>query len=251
MIQVKLSHSVAQSTKAILQLIFIVALLVVALQCFVAEKISIPTLTTSAIVAAVTLGLALKLHYLRGEVPDHLRQVGGPYIECKGFCFLLSTRLEGGICFLDVLFQNRHENACIGRVILRPKRKMFRSQDPVAITVEVESPGGAFGRKSVPIPVEDTVRGKTLTLEMAAGVHYPDGRGRTLHYGEAKVHLPNKVSFSTPIKDAITVLALLGGGIFVHSPATIELPFPNDAPSTIPESIRPELAIEWKPENVA
>ena len=245
----KLSHSVAQSTKAILQLVVIIALVIVAIQCFLAEKVSVPTLTISIIVAIVSLGIVLKLHYLRGEVPDYLREVGGPYIECKGFCFLLSTRLADGICFLDILFQNRHENGCVGRVVLRPKRKMFRSQDPVAITVEVNCPGGAFGRQSVPIPVEPSARGKTLTFEMAAGAHYPKGRGRTLHYGEAKVHLPNNVSFATPIKDAITVLALLGGGIFVHSPASIELPFPQGAAATIPEGLGPEIVIESAPMN--
>ncbi len=143
-----------------------------------AGSIVVFVLSVTAIVAALRQ---------KGEVKDILRETYGSYFECDGICFVIFTEVKEGVCFLKIVFQNRYELAGRCRIILRPTRKNFQMQESVALTLEFGFPEGGIGETFIPIPVKREWAGTRQIMDIVAGVMYPFGRGRTLHYGVATV----------------------------------------------------------------
>lgn len=187
----------------------------------------------------------LSVHFRKGTVPDYLGTFFGDYFDCQGFGFCISTRRQDDVCVFDVIFQNRHSNPCIARVVLRPTRRLFRKQDQSAITLEVSCPGGSFGYLSSPVPVADDVMGTLQKFDVIAGVDYPQGRGDTLHYGEGSVFLRSKVSFDAPFQTVLTSVALLGGTIVTFKHASISLHLPQAVKSDLGREPVASTEILW------
>lgn len=179
---------------------------------------------------------------------DHLKELCGSYLECKGFCFAISTRLSDGMCVLDVHFQNRQTRPCQARIILRPTRKSFRAQDSSLVTLHVNCPAAAFGRTSMPLPVDPQLQGSVQRMDIVAGVNYPHGRGDTVHYEAAAVTLANSVSFATPFTSAIQLAALMGGVFVTHKHASLELAYPPGVKHAVAtEDCVPSTEILYQP----
>ncbi len=202
-----------------------------------AGSIVVFVLSVTAIVAALRQ---------KGEVKDILRETYGSYFECDGICFVIFTEVKEGVCFLKIVFQNRYELAGRCRIILRPTRKNFQMQESVALTLEFGFPEGGIGETFIPIPVKREWAGTRQIMDIVAGVMYPFGRGRTLHYGVATVVLRSRVSFSTPFLTTLSYVALLGGNIFVHQHPNISVDFPKRTAETLPASAKQETVIFWR-----
>ncbi|MBN8604245.1 MAG: hypothetical protein J0M26_24740 [Planctomycetes bacterium] len=233
-----MSYRVREIIKGICLFFIVVSLFAAAMQWLAVDRPdnTIQFLRFGSIVLLVAAFFVfLKVDKLRGEARDHLGELFGEYYDCEGFCFHLTMRKENRVCFFVVFFQNRYSTPCYGRIVLRPTRKFFRRQDHTAVSLEINCPGGSFGRMSVPIPIDESVQGTTQSFDIIAGVNYPKGRGRTLHYGDANVFLRSRVSFERPLAQAFSYVALLAAQHVDIQHEKIKLAIPNDVLSEFME----------------
>ena len=81
---------------------------------------------------------------------------------------------------------------------------------------------------------------------LTAGVHFPDGRGKTLWYRDG-VFVRSRIPFQHQFQTALTRLAdRRESGPFVRS-ATTKIEFPYGVVAELPEDARPETLILWRP----
>jgi hypothetical protein len=244
-----MSHSIRESIRALCLLTIIVSAIVGILVWVTPDRpdeVSWPWRIGTVAAGCIALLTFAAMYLPKGKSPDLLRTFYGPYFECKGFCFVLCMHNHKGVCELEVAFQNRHSQPCTSRIVLRPSRKFFRSQKPEAVTLEIACPGGGFGRKILPLPVDAEAQGTNENMDIIAGVQYLNGRGETLHYGVADVTLENRVSFDTPFMTALSVVSLLGGMIVTHKHASVKIAFPKAVECDLPKEAIVIDEIFWK-----
>ncbi len=160
----RLSHSLRESIRATCIFVLIIAGITGIIAWFINNRpaeISWPTRIGSVFVGGIALMTLLAMYSLKPKVSDQLGSLYGPYFECQGFCFIVSTCTESELCHLEVVFQNRHSKACIARIHLRPTQHLFHAQEPVEFNIQVHCPGGSYGRTLVPIPVSNKAQGRS------------------------------------------------------------------------------------------
>jgi len=196
-------------------------------------------------VAAVTWFVFDSLR--RDRAPDFLAERFPTFFESNGLGFVFLAREDDGILRIDVYFQNRYERACRAILALRPASGWFgrRPLFPPMI-IEVDCPGGAFGKTSRPFGVPHDAAGGPIAFDVGARVGYPQGKGRILRYRDGiTVRLNDK--FRSGFISTLRVLAFLGGGLLFSRPArtTLVIPYGVDEDGPFVEEQRTE--IRWQP----
>jgi hypothetical protein len=199
-----------------------------------------------AVLAAGGLIGFLALHFRKDIIPDYLRRHAGPYFNRDGFCFAFRTRVIDNTCWLEILFQSQQDQACIGRVALRPARGFLlgrASMPPIAAEIQCEPAAFGVARLAIPIPAE--LQGKRQSFEVGASVDYPLAKGRTLRFRDG-IMLRENSDFKNAFGTTLTVAGALTGSIVLSSPATTTLSLPSDVATTVSPALRPEVATLWK-----
>src|SRR5687768_13640708 len=93
--------------------------------------------------AVAALGAFMAIHFWRDSAPDFLYSAAGEYFDRDGFCFAFAAGREEDAFVLHVLFQNRFERPCKGRLGLRPARGFFLTRSKIdTIRCDVECAAG-------------------------------------------------------------------------------------------------------------
>lgn len=176
----------------------------------------------------LALATFLAVHFRRDEAPDYLAARVGPYYNRGGFCFSVLPASDGGVCVLEVYFQNQHAGRCVGRVALRPARGFLLGRaeiEPVA--AEIDCGPAAFGVARVPVGVPHALQGRQQRFEVGASVEYPEGRGRRLRFRDG-IALRADSRFGNVFGAGLTVAGALTGQIVYSSPAAVEVHLPGE-----------------------
>ena len=199
----------------------------------------------SLIVALMALGAILKMHFRRDLAPDYLTSAVGTFFQRDGFCFGFRTSSRGGICLLNLYFQNAFERPCRGRVGLRPARGFFLGRAKFeSIRFDIDCGPAAFGVARLQLPVPAKLQGKMQAFEVGASVAYPSGKGRRLRFRDGLLIRQNS-NFGDAFLTALTVVGALGGVIVLSSPAKITLKLPESVAEEVPAEDRAEMTTLW------
>lgn len=185
--------------------------------------------------------------FRKDKAPDLLREAVGSYFERDGFCFAFRVGDEAGRCVWTVWFQNRYERPCRARVSFRPAVKNLGVRRPSLehIDFELECPGAAFGKVLIPYPVPASEQGYRRSFEVAAVVHYPDGRGALLRFRNGlRVAGRQKSGLDT----ALMATAALAGHLHYHRAARFTAQLPSNVLTALPPEPAPTPLILWMPD---
>ncbi|MBN2475470.1 MAG: hypothetical protein JXB62_12740 [Pirellulales bacterium] len=122
----------------------------------------------------------LKIHLREDAVPDFLARRCKNFFERDGFCFTVVPAVRAECCFLDVFFQNRYANRSEATVMVAPSRGFILAAKLRRVVVEIHCAPAAFGVARCRWPIPSKYQGKKQSLDVAATVRYPEGRGRLL-----------------------------------------------------------------------
>lgn len=198
------------------------------------------------ILAILALAAFLKIHFRRDLAHDYLREHAGTYFNRDGFGFAVSASAEDGIAYMDVYFQNQHDQPCLGRVALRPARGFFLTRAKIdTITYEIHCAPGAFGYARLAIPIAEKLQGKRQSFEVGASVDYPDGKGKQLRFFDG-IFIRTNSNFGDTFSTALTIAAAATGSLYLSSPATAKVNLPTDVAEEIPADLEPEIKTLWQ-----
>jgi hypothetical protein len=130
-----------------------------------------------------------------------------------------------------------------------PPRRAFRHKRHAlpALTIPIESPGGAFGVVRVPFPVGQRYWGRRMSFDVAADTKYPAGRGELLRHRQGlRVNSTRDLSGSGQLLAALLLLPL--GIAYVRRPARVMLELPRDVAETGPTGPTGVTEILWLPD---
>jgi hypothetical protein len=238
-----------ESLKAILQLIFVIAVITVALSWGI-SPLTFKTaweMRIGGIVIAGATGWVFISNARRKEtLPDMLGQITPRYFERGGFCFAFSLVVHDRTAWMQVFFQNRYERACQARVVLTPPKTFFLNRAKTqGIDAEITCDGAAFGVYRAPWPINEKLQGKKISCEVACSASYPAGSGRLVRFREG-------MRCGTPRSDLSRAAATLGlaavGVVRVSRPATVRLQMPKGVAAEISSSVTPTMEILWRPD---
>ena len=243
-----MSFEMGASTKAVISLCMIVAL-VVALFAWIlgdSDQTTWMILGTSLIVAAMFLAALLKLHFRRDLAPDYLRAACGDYFNRGGFCFAFATEVKEGVCLLHAHYQNQFSHNCVGRIALRPVRNFFLTRPKIdTIMFEIPCEAGGYGTATRPIPLPNDVQGKTQSFEVGASVEYPQGKGKRLRFRDGVLIRTNS-KFGNSFRTAITVAGALSGTLVLSTPATASILLPAQVSQDVPFHLEQRIQSKWR-----
>jgi hypothetical protein len=184
----------------------------------------------------------------KDKVPDILRKRFNDYFERDGFCFAIQPEVKDGFCQLAVYFQNRYEKQCLVSIALTPSSFFFKSNAPIqTLAFGINCEGASFGRVSTrwPVPVES--QGKKASLDVAASVEYPNGRGKLLRYRDGLRVGAAKAEFW---REGLIVIGAMSGAIVISKPARMEFVLPSGIASELAEPPKSHCEILWRPGNL-
>jgi len=207
-----------------------------------------PRLASSAATLVGLVGF-LVLHFRRDRVPDFLRKYSRIRFERAGLCFSVEPTIKGNCCYLRVLFQNRYEGRCHGRIALRPAEVFgtFARSDFQAITFDFDCPAAGFGVALLPLPIPSNLQGRRQAFQVGATVEYPNGKGRLLRFGSERVlTVRSNADFRNPFYRRLTIIAALTGSILISRPARIALLLPNNVAESVPGKPEDSQTILWQ-----
>jgi hypothetical protein len=237
-----------ESIKALLALFFIVAT-IVACVVWADDR---PTAVVwnvrivATLVAVLSVGSLLKLHFRRDLAPDFLRQTAGEYYNRDGFCFAFAAVEVDGVCQFQAFFQNQFERPCLGRIALRPARGFFLTRAKIeSLTFEIPCDGAAYGVATLPLPLPSAMFGKKQAFEVGASVTYPEGKGKRMRFHDG-IFLRANTNFGDSFGTALTIAGALTGSIVYSSPATVTLQLPSTAAEEVPSDAQASLTVFWK-----
>ena len=211
-----------------------------------------PTLTVwmvrcaCPVLSILSIAGFLKIHFRLDKAPDYLRQQFGTYFNRGGLCFDLQATAAGGVCYLDVYFQNQQDQPCLARIAIRPARGFFLNRANLdTIAIEIHCEPAAYGVARVAIPVPANLQGKRQSFEVGASVEYPQGKGKTLRFHDGIVFRTNS-SFGDAFGTGLAVAAALTGQIFIPKPETVQLELPSSVAEEIPDGLCPTITTLWR-----
>lgn len=240
--------SLGESTKAVLSLVLIGALVVSA----IAWSNDRPDNTAwmlrfaSPFVGLCALGAILKLHFRRDAAPDYLHELAGSYFNRDGFCFAITSDATNGVAYLVAYFQNQYEQSCVGKIALRPERGLFSGKAAIeAITIDVQCPAAGFGVLRLPLPVPSDAQGQHVRFEVGACVEYPRGKGRRLRFADG-VFLRANSNFGDGFSSAVVLAGAVTGSVVLATPARMTIMLPQHVAESVPLGIPTESRTLWK-----
>jgi hypothetical protein len=183
----------------------------------------------------------------RDLAPDFLKERFKTFFDTGGLGVVFVAREDRGVCRIEVYFQNRYERACQATLALRPASSLFNSQPffpPVFI--EIDCPGGAFGKTSWPVGVPYEAAGRAITFDVGARVRYPQGKGRILRFRDG-ITVRHDDTFHSTFVSVLRGLAILGGGFLFSRPAAATLEIPYAVEEFVPLQAREWTEIRWRP----
>jgi hypothetical protein len=198
------------------------------------------------LVATLLLFLLIRDELREDDLPDLIRQIVRKCFERDGLCFAFVPTVADGICWMNVYYQNRFENACTARIVLQPESKSKPPSPLLGIDARVECGGGAFGVLNIPWPIPADLQGRAMRFEVGCEISYPTGRGKTLRYREG-------LSVGSPGGGlgAVETAALLLVGIhYISHPASLSLALPSGVVEAIPAELGPTRETLWQPDVV-
>ena len=187
----------------------------------------------------------LLVHFRRDQTPDYLYRACGKYFDRGGLCFSFITSIVDEICFLNLFFQNRYDQPCGGRVLLRPAKGLFGNRNVEAILFEIQCDAAAFGVTRLALPIPESIQGKRQAFEVGASVEYPNGRGRMVRFRDGIV-IRDNTDFRKTFRTAATVLLATHGHLLLFKPAKFTMSLPLNVAESVPEVLVPETEIFWK-----
>jgi hypothetical protein len=241
-------RSMGESVKAVCALVLVVASVAAAVAWSASQPDAIAWCFRigGPILALLAVGLILKLHFRADLAPDYLRKQAGNYFNRGGFCFAFGATAVDGICYLDAYFQNQQDQACLGRIALRPARGFFLGRAKTeTVTFEIDCEPAVFGVARIAIPLPQKLQGKRQSFEVGASVHYPRGKGRRLRFRDG-IFLRTNSNFGDTFGTALTVAGAATGQIVLSKPATTTIDLPVGAVEDLPDDVKPEIKTLWK-----
>lgn len=233
-----------ESAKSLLALVIIVGVLVSAIALTDGQFYWPVDIGVTAATALCVLALLWSM-FRRDKAPDFLRQAFGGYYERAGFTFACALHQRGELLYLAIYFQNRYERACRAQVILQAKEGFaFLRRTVESLVIPIECEGGAFGVSLVPWGIPHSRQGTVQTLEVAAYVEYPYGRGKMLRFRDG-ANVGNATVDAW--KTVGTVIAAMGGTIVIHRPAQLRLTLPVGVATEIDGDARITSQTLWRP----
>jgi hypothetical protein len=204
-----------------------------------AARVITPGITVAAFAALLWSVLR------RDRLPDLLRIASRDVFECDGLSFAVVVVDLGRVCELRVYYQNRYENPCRARLVIRPARGFLLARPELeTITLTIECPGAVFGVARMPYGVPNEIQGKKQSLDLAGEVEYPDGRGRMLRFlGGVRVGRPQLEAW----KVAATVAGALGGQIVMWKPARLKVAMPAGVLEAVSDDAPIVYETLWRP----
>jgi hypothetical protein len=199
--------------------------------------------------AAVLAALALFLYltFRRDLAPDFLSErCGGNYCDRHGFCFTAVADQKNGIANLVVHFQSQYDRPCKVRIALRPARGFWLTRAQMdCLTLDIECPPAGFGEAVKPIAIPLDLQGSTQSFEIGASVHYPQGKGKQLRFGEGVVVRAN-AEFENPIGQGLFLAGAAAGAIALPHSATMKIALPDCVAPELKESPPTEVVVLWQ-----
>lgn len=163
----------------------------------------------------------------KDRLPDFLSQHVSHFFERDGFCFAIRPIASDGVCFFELLYQNRYDRPSEARVVI--SRGVSR-----IMTIPISCEGGAFGVVQAPYGVHANYRGTTRKFEVSAAVRYPQGKGQPVRFREGvavgKAKLNSWAGAATAASLAMLSMAL--------SQPTAQLPCNSCCRPTSPRSFQ-------------
>lgn len=237
-----------ESTKAVCALVLIVAV-IGAVFAWMADtpsasvwafRIGSPTL------AALAVGLIMKLQFRSDIAPDLLRQQVGDYFNRGGFCFAIRSTATEGVAYMDAYFQNQYDNECLGRIAVRPARGFFLNRAQIAtVTYEIACGPAAFGVARIPLGIPKELQGRRQSFEVGASVEYPDGQGRRLRFRDG-CFLRANTKFADNFRTALILASAATGQIFYSSPTSMKVELPQGVAEDVPAALQPTIRTLWR-----
>lgn len=236
----------SESVQAVLALVMIVGIMGSVIT-WSFDKIDLSTRVGFTATALGAFGLLVWSMRRRDKAPDFLKKIAPSHFERTGFCFTIGSRVDKGVAFIEIHFQNRYERASRAQVVLQPARGFFLNRPNLGtLTVEIECAGGGFGVTSVPWGIAKKFQGKKQSLDVGAKVTYPNGRGKMIRYrggmqvGNASVDM---------WKGILTVAAAAGGMIVISKSAKVKLMIPNDVEEFVDDDLPIVTKTLWTPKD--
>ena len=112
-----------------------------------------------------------------------------------------------------------------------------------SMTIQVDCPAGSYGVTHIPWAVAKKFQGKKLSLDVAANVNYPEGRGKLIRYrGGVQVGAAG----NDALRIAMTVAGAMAGMMVVSSKARETITLPTDVAETVDDALPITTDILWK-----
>ena len=234
--------SMSESAQAVFGLVVIVGMMG-SVFAYPTDRGSWAPFVATVSITIGSLGILLWSLFRRDKAPDHLKSLPGGLFERDGFCFKLMTRPKKGRCYVDLYFQSRYDRPSHAMVVLQPSRGFFLARpDLSTMTIEVDCPAGGHGVTSVPWSVGKKFQGKAQSLDVAADVFYPGGKGAMIRYrGGVQV---GTAGFDT-WNAVLTVAGAMGGMIVLKTKAKATLGLPTDVEESVADDLSITTTILW------
>lgn len=196
---------------------------------------------------AIGLGCLLPLlwaYYRKNKIPDFLAQVSPGYFERDGFCFALGSDVQVGRCSLLVYFQNRYERPCNAQVLIRTSSSLFKGRLQMEdVTLGVRCGPAAFGCSSIPWAIPEEIQGRTISLDVVAGVDYPEGKGRLLRFRDGTQVGAIEMDFW---REGLQITGAALGTIVLMDEAKIKFPIPSGVASSVEGDLTAHTTTLWQ-----
>jgi hypothetical protein len=192
-----------------------------------------------AAIAAIAALIRLQFSIQSDLVPDFLSANRKTFFEQNGLCFSIYATSEDGVFCANAMYQNRYDQSCRARIVLRPVAGVFRPavgpfrSDFPTIVFDISCGPAGFGIASVPLPVSSRHQGKNLTLQIGASVDYPAGKGKKLRFRDGSL-LRYDAEFRNSYMRILQVLYLFCGGLLFSFPASVTFCLPDGVAESLP-----------------
>jgi hypothetical protein len=204
---------------------------------------------TRGVSSSLTLvcgGYFFWLRSFKDSVPDFLHYVTREFFTRDGLSFAILPATHEGICFLEIYWQNQHDEACQARIALRPAQGFFLTRAPIAeILLQVECPPAGFGVARVPLPLEEKFQGQQHTFDVGTSVEWPHGPGNQVRHREG-YRVPGNAKFGSRFQTGLSIAAALTGQVYLSKPASVKILLPRNVPTELPAGLQPELSVIWQ-----
>lgn len=235
-----------ESTKAILQLTLIVAVIATICVWLLDNPNAITWILRfgAPLLAVAALGILLVLQARVDHVPDYLRKLAGSYFYQDGFGFSFAMQAEEGVACLMAYFQNQYDRPCSARIAVRPPTGWLGTRKQTYF-FDIECEPAAFGTARLPIALPYELQGKRQLFELGLTVRFPEGKGNRLRFYDG-IFVRTNCEFRNPVATSMTVLGALGGALVVSTPASITIDLPQHVAEEVPPNLVCEIRTLWK-----